>query len=122
MLKSILMGHSATPVVLSIVHVLLQYRSVWHTALHMPKRGRRGRYHEQEGERCDMADEWPFSYLDDVVDVLLTRVPELRPVYQQLIDDEGPPVRPYGFFDRSARFAQQLAARSPNNPAMEDML
>lgn len=54
-------------------------------------------------------------------------MPELRPVYQQLIDDEGlyddgPPVRPYGFFDRSARFVQQLAAQNFGDPALEDML
>lgn len=62
-----------------------------------------------------------YNYLN-VVDVLLIRVPELRPVYQQVLEDEGLPVPQYGVFSRSARFAQQLAARSSNDPAVEDML
>lgn len=68
-----------------------------------------------------MADKLTYNYFD-VVDVLLTRVPELHPVYQQVLDDEGLPVPQYGVFSHSARFAQQLAARSPNDPAMEGML
>lgn len=66
-----------------------------------------------------MAGELTF---DNAVDVLVARVPELRSIYQELLDDEGPPVRHYGFIDLSARFAQSLAALAPDDPAGAETL
>lgn len=59
---------------------------------------------------------------DNAVDVLLTRVPELRPVYQQLLDMEGPPIDQYNLIANAARYAEGLAPQASSDPAVEDML
>lgn len=59
---------------------------------------------------------------DNVIDELLARVPELRPVYQQQLDALGPPIGQYELIYHAARFAEGLAARAPGDPAAEDTL
>ncbi len=66
-----------------------------------------------------MADVLTF---DNAVDVLVARVPELGPIYQELLDDEGPPVRQYGFIAHVAWFAEALAAQAADDPAAADTL
>ncbi len=66
-----------------------------------------------------MADELTF---DNAVDVLLTRIPELRPVYQHVLDMEGPPIDQYNLIANAARCAEGLAPQASSDPQVEDML
>lgn len=66
-----------------------------------------------------MADKLTF---DNAVDVLLTRTPELRSVYEHLLDMEGPPIDQYNLIANTARYAEGLAPQAPDDPAVADML
>lgn len=66
-----------------------------------------------------MADELTYY---NVVEVLLARVPELRPVYQHLLDLEGSPIDQYNLIANAARYAEGVAPQAPSDPQVEDML
>jgi len=45
---------------------------------------------------------------ENAIPALLERVPELRPVYQQLLDSEGPPIEQYTLMHAAIAFAEDL--------------
>ena len=67
----------------------------------------------------------PLTF-DTVITVLLERVPEMRAVYQRLLDEEGPPIEQYTLIGSAVPFAYELcrwADRDLNAaPAARDTL
>lgn len=59
---------------------------------------------------------------ETAIDVLLERVPELLPVYQRLLDQEGPPIDQYNLIARAAEWAQALATGASTDPGADAVL
>lgn len=59
---------------------------------------------------------------DNVIAEMLDRVPELRPVYQHLLDTEGWAIGAYTLIFEAARFAERLAVRIPADLEAQDTL
>lgn len=57
----------------------------------------------------------PLTF-DTIIPVLLQRVPELRSVYQWLLDGEGPPVGPYALVGSAVPFAYELCRTADRDP------
>ncbi len=66
-----------------------------------------------------MPDELTY---DNVVEVLVARVPELQPIYEELLDHDDGEILRYPFIAHVAWFAEALAAQVAEDPTAADTL